>query len=434
MLDNNNYENFNMSPGNDENGKGKENKRKLGGAAKFSILVLSAVLCGLLLMSGYQLTRYITEDLGKHDNVIGAPVKDDRGGSEAEESADYVADDKADEKSEEDRANAQPVSTGDVSAVVENALPSVVSIDCKVIYSQQNFWGMPQSYETSSSGSGFIIGQNGRELLIATNNHVIEGASDVTVTFCDESSASAVVKGADGYYDLAVISVDISELEQETIDSVRIATLGDSSNLAVGSMAIAIGNALGYGQSTTVGYISALDRTVESNGTSMALIQTDAAINPGNSGGPLLNVHGAVIGINSVKYASEEIEGMGYAIPITKAIPIINELINRVELNEYERGYLGIKGKDIGSSYSQAFNMPAGVYVYSVDEGSAAEKAGLLAGDIITAINDREVSSMAEIQTVLSYMRAGTAIELHVKTLVNGEYTDRVISVTLQSW
>lgn len=322
----------------------------------------------------------------------------------------------------------------DVSSVVENAEPAIVAINCTITEtsSMGGFFGQEYKQEVEGSGSGIIIGENSKELLIVTNNHVISGdGAKVEVVFVDNTTAQATVKGIDSDSDLAVISIQLSDLSSDTKNKIKIATLGDSDNIKVGEIAIAIGNALGYGQSVTVGYISAKDREVALEDNTMTLLQTDAAINPGNSGGALLNASGEVIGINSVKYASEEVEGMGYAIPISTAIPIINDLMNREQLAEDEQAYLGIVGRDITQAYAEGFNMPEGIYVGRVSEGSPAEKAGVVSGDIITSFNGREVSTMEGLQEILLYTKAGEKVEIVIKRLNAGEYQEKTVTVTL---
>lgn len=324
--------------------------------------------------------------------------------------------------------------SSDVSEIVSNVMPSIVAIDTTSTTDTTNMFGQTYSQESSGSGSGIIIGENSDALLVVTNNHVIEGDNvKVTVTFADETTASATVKGAESTSDLAVIAIDKSQLTDDTKDAVKIATLGDSTQTKVGDMAIAIGNALGYGQSVTVGYISAKDREVSLEDSSMKLLQTDAAINPGNSGGALLNAAGEVIGINSVKYASEEVEGMGYAIPISDAIPIINDLMNREQLDVSEQAALGIVGQDVSEEAASTYQMPEGIYVQEVVEGSAAEKAGIVAGDIITGIDDRSISSLSALQEILTYTKAGTKVTIKVQELSNGEYKEKEIEVKLGS-
>ena len=334
------------------------------------------------------------------------------------------------------------VTRADVSNLVDNVMPSVVSIKCTSVKARgrdswDDFFYYDYGYlDSELSGTGFIIGQNGSELLIATNNSVVENSDKFTVTLHDGTKHEATVKGSDSYYDLAVIAVDMNDLSSDTLNSIKIATIGSSDQLSVGSVAIAIGNSLGYGQSVTVGYIGAIDRSITINGREMMLLQTDAAINEGNNGGPLINIRGEVIGIASEKYtsySSGKVEGMCYAIPISKVIPVINELMNRVELETDEIGYLGIVGKDVSDSYSKTFSMPKGVYVYSTDPGSPADNAGIRAGDIITEINGREVVNMEQLKEILSYIRYGTEIEIKVSTkgVSASGYQERTITVEL---
>ena len=325
------------------------------------------------------------------------------------------------------------VSGQDVSSVVANVMPSIVAIDT-TLTSTVEYWGQSYEQESSGSGTGIIIGENENELLLVTNNHVVEGDNaTVKVTFSDESTAEATIKGADSNADLAVLAIKKKDLTDETKKNIKIATLGDSTKTKVGDMSIAIGNALGYGQSVTVGYISAKDRKVSMEDSTMTLLQTDAAINPGNSGGALINASGEVIGINSVKYASDDVEGMGYAIPISDAVPIINELMNREQLSVAQQGYLGIKGSDITEQLSETYNMPEGIYVTEVTKGSPAEKGKIVAGDVITAINGRDVKTLEELQEVLTYTKAGTKVTITVRELKDGEYAEEERTVTLGS-
>lgn len=323
--------------------------------------------------------------------------------------------------------------TSDVSTVVENVMPSIVAINSVITNVSNDMFGREYSEDVEGSGSGIIIGQNDSEILIATNNHVVADAKTVDIIFSDETTAKATIKGTAANSDLAVVSVNIEDLEDKTIDNIKIATLGDSSTTKLGEMAIAIGNALGYGQSVTVGYISALNREVTIDGIKMNLLQTDAAINPGNSGGALLNSNGEVIGINSVKYVDSSVESIGYAIPISDAIPIINDLMNRTTLKEDEIAYLGIAGKDVTDVYSQGFNMPIGIYVGQILEESAAETAGIKVGDIIVSINNTKVLTMSDLQEVLSYTKAGSTGTIAIKSLVDGKYIDKTLDVTFDS-
>lgn len=321
--------------------------------------------------------------------------------------------------------------SGGVSEVAENVLPSIVAIDVTVSETTSDMFGRMYEQDSQGSGSGIIVGQDDDNLYIATNNHVVSDAKTVSVTFNDESVASATVKGTDSDSDLAVVSIARKDLSDTTLSNIKVATLGDSDNVKVGDQAIAIGNALGYGTSVTVGYISAKDREVASEDMTMKLLQTDAAINPGNSGGALVDASGAVIGINSAKYADEEVEGMGFAIPISVAVPIINDMIESETISEEEQGYLGIRGNDVSSEYAEYYNIPQGVYVGEVSEGSPAEEAGLQKGDIIVKFDGRDVTTMTGLQEKLSKKKAGTEVTIVVKRSDDGEYKEKTLTVTL---
>lgn len=324
----------------------------------------------------------------------------------------------------------------DVETLVENTMPAMVAITSTIV-EDYRYFGHTFSQEAEGSGSGIIVGKNNNQLLIVTNNHVIDGAKTISVCFVDKEIVQADVKGTDPSSDLAVVAVDMKDIKDETKAIIKVATLGDSDNVKLGQMAVAIGNALGYGQSVTVGYISAKDRTITAgtgnSATTMSLIQTDAAINPGNSGGALLNMKGEVIGINSAKLADTDVEGMGYAIPITHAIPIINELMNREVLKENEKGYLGITGQDI-TDENNIYNMPTGVYVYEVAEEGAAKAAGMQQGDIIVKINGAEVKNMEAVQNKVNNTRVGTKITVSVMRNVNGSYEEIELEVTLKGY
>ncbi len=338
-------------------------------------------------------------------------------------------------KAETQAAEASPAIQIDVAKIVEDAMPSVVAINNTMVTRQQTWFGFSQDVETASSGSGIIVGQNDEELLIVTNNHVVESAKDTTVTFIDDSQVAAVVKGTDSESDLAVIAVPLEDISEETMAQIKIATIGDSDELKVGEGVIAIGNALGYGQSVTVGVVSALNREVKTDeSTSQNLLQTDAAINPGNSGGALLNMRGELIGINAAKYSSTSVEGMGYAIPISQAEDIINELMNKrthIVVEESKQGYLGIQGNNIDESAAEMYGMPRGVYVYKIMEGSAAAASDLREKDIITKFDGQTVKTMAELKTMLTYYEAGSTVDLTVQTLQDGEYVERTVTITL---
>lgn len=335
------------------------------------------------------------------------------------------------------------VVTSDVSDIVENVMPSIVSITNMSIEEVQNFFGGISEQKSESAGTGIIISQNDSELLIVTNNHVVEGNDTLTVTFDDGNSVEANIKGTDSEYDVAVIAVPLDDISDDTMDSIAVATLGDSTSLRVGEPAIAIGNALGYGQSVTTGVISALNRSVsetdsqtgEVTESSAKLIQTDAAINPGNSGGALVNASGEVIGINSSKLVGETVEGVGYAIPISDVSDLIENLMNqetKTRVAEEDQGYIGITGMSVSSEYSQQLNMPSGVYVSEVTPGGGADAAGMTRGCIITAIDGTTVDGMEALQELLRYYAAGETVTLTIQVpQTNGEYAESTVNVTL---
>lgn len=332
-------------------------------------------------------------------------------------------------------AAAVPVSTGnDVSAIVDRAMPSVVAINNKMIYTQEDWFFGKQSYEVPSSGSGIIAGQNDSELLIVTNNHVVEGSEELSVTFIDNTTVKAAVKGTDSDSDLAVIAVNLSDIPEETRGKIQPATLGDSDTLKLGQGVVAIGNALGQGQSVTVGYVSALNKEVTIGGVDRTLLQVDAAINPGNSGGALLNMQGEVIGINAAKYADTDVEGIGYAIPISFAKDIIDDLMTKttkITVEEDQQGYLGIQLQNIDSRMAQAYGMPEGIYVYKIVEGGAAASSDLRERDIITKFDGETVKTGDELQKMLTYYKGGSNVTLTVQSLENGAYVERQVQITL---
>lgn len=325
--------------------------------------------------------------------------------------------------------------TSDVSGIVDSAMPSVVSITNMSVQQVQSFFGGVQQQESQSCGSGIIIGQNDTELLIVTNNHVVEGSQTLTVSFIDEESVEANIKGTDSTKDLAVVAVPLESIKDETMDQIAVAQMGDSDSLKVGEPVIAIGNALGYGQSVTTGIVSAKDRDIQMEGFDSKLIQTDAAINPGNSGGALLNVNGEVIGINTVKVNANAVEGMGYAIPISDASEVITTLMNRetrTKVSDAEKGYLGIQGVDVSSDSAQMYNMPTGVYISEVVKGGGAEKAGLTKGMIITGLDGISIDGMTTLKEQLQYYKAGEEVEVKVQVPAsNGEYEEKTVNVTL---
>lgn len=334
-----------------------------------------------------------------------------------------------------DAAGTDTDSSASVSAIAEAAMPSLVAITNKSVQEMQSMFGQTQAYESESSGSGIIIGKTDTELLMVTNNHVVSGAQDLSVGFVDESVAEAAVKGTDADHDIAVIAVKLSDLSEDTLSAIKVIEIGSSSNLEVGEQVVAIGNALGYGQSVTTGIVSALNREVTIDNTANTLIQTDAAINPGNSGGALLNMSGQLVGINSAKYSDTSVEGMGYAIPVDDVVDIIENLMNRQvrteKAAEGERGFLGISGQNVTSEVSQAYDMPKGIYITSVETGSAAERAGLQKGDIITKFDGTSVSALADLKEQLAYYKTGEQVEITYSTRENGQYAEKTATVTL---
>ncbi|MBO7634150.1 MAG: trypsin-like peptidase domain-containing protein [Lachnospiraceae bacterium] len=314
----------------------------------------------------------------------------------------------------------------DVSPVVESAMPSIVSIDCTFL--NTSFFG---TYESAGAGSGIILRKTDDELLIATNNHVVAKSTSINVTFCDGSTASAVIKGTDATADLAVVAINLNDLTAETMSAIKVATLGDSDSIKVGQMVVAIGNSMGYGQSTTVGYVSAKDRDVTIEGTTMTLLQTDAAINPGNSGGALLNLNGEVIGINSAKYSDESVEGMGFAIPVSRAVAILDELAARETLTENEKGYLGVYINNVSADMAASYNIPVGAYVSNFTEGSPAQAGGIQVGDIITAVNGISITTSDDLRNAVNSYRAGTTVQITHYRLIDGVYTELISEVTL---
>ena len=342
----------------------------------------------------------------------------------------------------------------DVSEIASEALPSIVSITTKSVQEVQNYFGMygmygyapqQQEQEVEGSGSGIIVGKNDDELLIATNYHVVEGADTLSVAFTDGNAVEASVKGFDEERDLAVVSVSLDDVKDDTMDAISIAKIGSSDDLKVGEQVIAIGNALGYGQSVTTGIVSAKNRRMDSDNNTVTdgsddssdgvnLIQTDAAINPGNSGGALLNMEGEVVGINSAKLASTEVEGMGYAIAISDVTDILQNLMNetsRDKLDDSEHGVLGIEGSSVSSEAVQMYGIPAGVFVKKVTEGGAADKAGLKANSVITEFNGKAVSSIDQLSEYLSYYEPDEEVELTVQVPHGTSYKEETVKVTL---
>ena len=412
----------------EQNKPERREKRKGGAARKVAAVTAAAVLFGVVaggVMTGVNL-------VGNH--LLGLYLPQQSTAAETEEAAEETT--AAPQVKQQTQAAVAPVSsTTDVSAIAEAAMPSVVAINDTMTVEQRNWFGMPQTYQATSSGSGIIVAQSDTELLIATNNHVVSGATDLEVTFVDDNSVAAAIKGTDSATDLAIIAVQLSDIPADTMSKIQVASLGDSDQLKVGQQVVAIGNALGYGQSVTVGYISAKDRKItDENGVEHTYLQTDAAINPGNSGGALLDLNGNVIGINAAKTASTEVEGMGFAIPISDARDILDNLMTkqtRIAVDKDAQGYLGIRVINVDSAASQAYGMPVGVFVYQIMEGGAAANSDLKEKDIITKFDGQSITTSEELTDMLTYYETGSQVTLTVQTLVDGAYVEHEVSVTL---
>lgn len=411
----NNYQNYhNTNPNNSPDGKPPKKNWKKFVAGMAAVLSFALVGTG-----GFYLADQLALQMKQNLSMVKKDVKENT---------------ETTQETTLPQTEGAEATTDSVSDVVTNVMPAIVSITTNATRDVQGFFGNQYQEPVQGSGSGIIIGQNSKEVLIATNNHVISGKNaQVAVTFCDDESVQATVKGADASADLAVVSVRFADIKDSTKKKILVASLGDSDKTKVGETAIAIGNALGYGISVTVGHISALDREIAVEDSSMVLMQTDAAINPGNSGGALLNAKGEVIGINSAKTATTEVEGMGYAIPISDALPIINDLMSREQLSDDEQAYLGAIGESIDQATAKRLGFPVGVYVMEVTEGSPAEQAGIVPGMIIVGMSGKEVKNNADLKSILSYSKAGETAKINVKVNIRGEYVDKEITVKLGS-
>ena len=363
-------------------------------------------------------------------------TKEDKKDKKTEEKEDILEDAPVTTDYADESEVSSKVIVTDVSDMVDAAMPSIVSITGKYIITGQSFWGQTYSQETDGSGSGIIIGQDDNKLYIATNNHVVDDSEDLKVQFIDGSTAEATIKGTDADVDLAVIIVDLDDLKDDTKSSIKVANLGNSDEVKIGEPAVVIGNSLGYGQTVTYGVISAVDRTLEmDDGTvSKGLIQTDAAINPGNSGGALLNINGEVIGISSSKIGGATVDGVGFAIPITSAQPILSDIVTSVErtkVAENKQGYLGIGGQTVTEEVSNMYGLPVGVLVRQVYEGTGAAESGLEQGDVITAINGKKISSMEDLRGELQYYSKDEVIKVTASRLADGLYSELEFDVRL---
>lgn len=414
------------------NGMGKKPKKvkKSGGFGKtLGKCAAIAVIFGLVAGGTFTGTSYIgTKALGIESSA--------KAGNDSPESSAKKSDSNSG-KSVQQTSTGSATDLSDVSAIAKEAMPSIVAITNTGKVSYQTMWGI-QEKDSESCGSGIIIKQDDKYLYIATNNHVVADAESLTVQFCNDKTVSCEVKGTDSADDLAVVKVALKSIDSDTLSAIKVATISeDSDSLEVGQGVIAIGNALGYGQSVTNGIISALGRTVtvqdEQTGETVVnnnMIQTNAAINPGNSGGALLNASGEVVGINSAKYSDTSVEGFGYAIPMSDAMPIVEQLIEKGQVDQSKAAFLGIQGQDISSSVASAYNMPQGVYVYQVVSGSPAEKAGLRQGDIITEFDGQTITGMTQLKQLIASHKSGDEVKMTMERLGNG-YKEKSITVTL---
>ena len=403
---------------------------------KFAGLVLSAMLFGSVAggtMVGVNALsdQYRSEVLGQASDNIGSSIL---GENEVNKEAQSNSVQQLNSSSKNNSSEAG----GSVSEIAKNAMPEVVSITNTIRYQQYGYsiFGQSGEQEAAASGSGVIIGKNDSELLIVTNNHVVEDSTALSVQFVDGKSYDAEIKGTDSDVDLAVIAIPLSSISQDTLNSISFAKYGDSDSISVGDQVVAIGNALGYGQSVTTGIISAKDRDISTKGgTESGLLQTDAAINPGNSGGALLNMNGELIGINVAKYSDTTVEGMGYSIPSKKVKEIVEGLskrTTRAKVSQEEKGYIGIQGKTVDSSISEAYNMPEGIYIFKLLTGEGIDNSALQEKDIITKFDGQSVASLEELSGLLSRYKAGEKVEVTVQRLSGkGEYEEKTVSVTL---
>ncbi|MBR5947808.1 MAG: trypsin-like peptidase domain-containing protein [Clostridia bacterium] len=432
------YENENYGAQNEYRAEPvRAKKKKSNGIAR---MLCTFVLCGILFGAVAAAAFYGVSSLFK-----GKPVETDKTGTEitavpVETDAPAVSDKTENSGISTVTYSPSPGSesrTLDVSDIAESAMPAMVSITNISVQEVQSYfglfgWGQSQTQQLKSSGSGIIIGTNDTELLIVTNNHVIEDATTLSVCFVDDEACAATVKGTDPDNDLAVIAVRLSDIKDSTASVIKQAKIGNSDSLKVGQQVVAIGNALGYGQSVTTGIVSAIGRRIDT--TDAIMIQTDAAINPGNSGGALLNMNGELIGINSAKFSSTDVEGMGYAISITPATPIIDDLMNRTtreKVSDENASYLGVRGEDITSSISASYGIPQGVYVTSLTANGPAADAGITAKSIITHFDGIRVTSLSNLENRLQYYAAGETVEITVQVLEGHEYVEKTLNVTL---
>ncbi|GAB6128733.1 trypsin-like peptidase domain-containing protein [Blautia stercoris] len=436
----NTYQPLTPSGSHNNNKKNPKNSKKL--AKKIGAITLSAVLFGSVAAGSFQAVNYFSP-VSKTTNSSSQTSKSNSSSASLLKTT-----------TTSDSSNKGSL---DVSDITTSAMPSIVAITNKSVQEVQDYFsqfgfrgqGQAQTQETESQGSGIIIGKNDTELLMVTNNHVVEGADTLSVCFIDNKVYEANVKGTDAENDLAVIAVPLDSISDDTMSQIAVASIGDSDSLKVGEQVVAIGNALGYGQSVTTGIVSAVNRALSNNSSdtqdsnsssddssSATYIQTDAAINPGNSGGALLNMNGEVIGINSAKLASTEVEGMGYAIPISRVSDIIDNLMNqttRTKVDSDKQGTIGIKGINVTSDVQEKYNLPEGIYVSEVTSGSAAEKAGITSGSVITKFDGKSVTDIESLQDLLQYYKAGETVELTLQVPDSDSYKEKTVSISLGS-
>ena len=431
-----------LTPSGSHNNNKKNNKTSKKFAKKIGAITLSAVLFGSVAAGSFQAVNYFSP-FSKTTNSSGSTTSNNSSSTSLLKTT----------------AVSGSSNTGslDVSDITTSAMPSIVAITNKSVQEVQDYFsqfgfggqGQTQTQETESQGSGIIIGKNDSELLMVTNNHVVEGADTLSVCFIDNQVYEAAIKGTDPENDLAVIAVPLDSISDDTMSQIAVASIGDSDSLKVGEQVVAIGNALGYGQSVTTGIVSAVNRTLSSDSSdtqdsnsssgdssSATYIQTDAAINPGNSGGALLNMNGEVIGINSAKLASTEVEGMGYAIPISRVSDIIDNLMNqttRTKVDSDKQGTIGIKGINVTSDVQEKYGLPEGIYVSEVTSGSAADKAGITSGSVITKFDGKSVTDIESLQDLLQYYKAGETVELTLQVPDSDSYKEKTVSITLGS-
>ena len=432
------YQPLPPSGNHNDNKKNPKNSKKL--AKKIGAITLSAVLFGSVAAGSFQAVNYFSP-VSKTTNSSSQTSKSNSSSTSLLKTT-----------TTSDSSNKGSL---DVSDITTSAMPSIVAITNKSVQEVQDYFsqfgfggqGQPQTQETESQGSGIIIGKNDSELLMVTNNHVVEGADTLSVCFIDNQVYEANVIGTDAENDLAVIAVPLDSISDDTMSQIAVASIGDSDSLKVGEQVVAIGNALGYGQSVTTGIVSAVNRTLSSDSSdtqdsnsssddssSATYIQTDAAINPGNSGGALLNMNGEVIGINSAKLASTEVEGMGYAIPISRVSDIIDDLMNqttRTKVDSDKQGTIGIKGINVTSDVQEKYGLPEGIYVSEVTSGSAADKAGITSGSVITKFDGKSVNDIESLQDLLQYYEAGETVELTLQVPDSDSYKEKTVSITL---